>query len=153
MQLIEAMLLGVSSRTQLEIREYIFELQRDLESVEQTALSDLPVRHIHAPGLYAREMTIPEGIALIGRIHRHAHVNVLSKGKCSVLTEFGFETLEAPCTFTSQPGTKRVVVALDTVVWTTVHHTDLTDPDEIVREVTAESYDDIEIVGEFRREQ
>ena len=152
MQVIEAMMLGISAKSQLEIRESIFELQRCLETAEQTDLGDLPVRHTFAPGVYAREMTIPEGVVVIGRIHRHAHVNVISQGKCRVLTEFGFETLEAPCTFVSQQGTKRVVVALDTVVWTTIHPTDSTDPDEIVQAMTADSYDDIEIAGEFRKE-
>lgn len=150
MQLIEALLLGISAKTKLEIRANILEFQRYLEAGEQTDLSELPVRHTFAPGVYAREMTIPEGIVVVGRIHRHAHVNVISKGKCRVLTEFGFETLEAPCTFVSQPGTKRIVVSLDTVVWTTIHPTELTDPEAIVKEVTTEDYADIEIVGEFK---
>lgn len=153
MQVIEAMMLGISAKSQLEIRAGILALQGGFESLPNTTpLECFPVQHVFAPGCYAREMTIPEGQVVIGRIHRHAHINVISKGKCRVLTEFGFETLEAPCTFVSQPGTKRVVVALDTVVWTTIHPTELTDPDEIVRACTAESYADIEIAGEFTKE-
>lgn len=153
MQVIEAMMLGISMASQVEIRAGILALQDRFEnSGDCTDLGDFPVQHVFAPGVYAREMTIPEGQVVIGRIHRHAHVNVISQGKCRVLTEFGFETLEAPCTFVSQPGTKRVVVALETVVWTTIHPTDLTDPDEIVRACTAESYADIELAGEFTKE-
>lgn len=134
------------------IRESIFGLQEHLlASDDQTDLSYFPVRHVFAPGMYAREMTIPEGQIIVGKIHRHAHVNVISMGRVRVVTEFGSEELCAPCTFVSEPGTKRVVYAMETTVWTTVHATNETDLAAIEREVIAESYEDIEINADFRR--
>lgn len=104
-------------------------------------LDNCPVRHIFAPGAYAREMTIPAGTIIVGKIHKHAHLNFITKGRVKVATEFGTHEFAAPYTFVSQPGTKRVVHALEDVLWTTVHVTDETDLAKIEDEVIAKSYD------------
>lgn len=56
---------------------------------------DAPLIHHFAPGLYAREIFLPKGLIIIGKIHRHAHVNTISKGHVIVATEFGTEELKA----------------------------------------------------------
>lgn len=104
---------------------------------------DCPVRHIFAPGVYLREMTIPKGTIIIGKIHRHAHPNIISAGKVRVVTETGSHELTAPHTFVSEVGTKRVVYALEDTIWTTVHVTDETDLEKIEEHVIAKSYDDL----------
>lgn len=107
-------------------------------------LDNCPVRHIFAPGAYAREMTIPAGTVIIGKIHKHAHLNFITKGRAKVVTEFGPMEIEAPYTFVSQPGTKRVVHAIDDVLWTTVHVTDETDLGKIEDYVIAKDYEELE---------
>ena len=153
MNIVQARLRDVAELPQEEIREEIFKMQSALlGSSEQTDLSYFPVRHVFAPGTYAREMTIPEGEVIIGKIHRHAHVNVISAGRVQVLSEFGMEYREAPCTFVSQPGIKRVVYALETTVWTTIHITDETDLDKIEAEVIAPDHESLGIIqADFRR--
>lgn len=101
-----------------------------------------PLKHHFAPGLYAREIFIPAGILIIGKIHRHSHVNTISKGKCVVATEFGLQELEAPHSFVSQPGVKRAVLALEDTIWTTYHPTDETDLEKIEEYVIAPTFDD-----------
>lgn len=154
MSLVQARLREVAELPQEEIREEIFKLQAALcESSDKTDLSYFPVRHVFAPGCYAREMTIPEGQVIIGKIHKHEHVNVISMGRVQVLSEFGMEYREAPCTFVSQPGIKRVVYALETTVWTTIHITDETDLAKIEAEIIAPDYNSLGIIqAEFRRE-
>lgn len=93
---------------------------------------------------YAREMFIPKGTLIIGKIHRHQHLNIISKGKVSVATEFGTKYLEAPCTFISEVGLKRAVVALEDTIWTTIHLTSKNSEEdlaEIEDEVIAPSYE------------
>lgn len=93
---------------------------------------------------YAREMFIPKGTLIIGKIHRHAHLNIISKGKVSVATEFGTKYLEAPCTFISEVGLKRAVIAEEDTIWTTIHLTNKnseSELDEIEDEVIAPSYE------------
>jgi len=87
-----------------------------------TEKADLPIKHSFAPGIYAREMTIPEGSLLIGKIHKHRHHNFLMKGSIIVLTESkGVELLQAPLMIVSEPGTQRVGYAITDTIWTTVH--------------------------------
>lgn len=100
-----------------------------------------PVQHHFAPGSYGREMRLPSGLTVIGKIHKHAHINVISQGRVLVFTEQeGVLELAAPITFVSSPGTKRVVQVLEDTVWTTVHVTDKTDLAEIEREVIATDF-------------
>ena len=84
--------------------------------------ADLPIKHSFAPGIYAREMTIPEGTLLLGKVHKHRHHNFLMQGSIIVLTESnGVELLQAPLMIVSEPGTQRIGYAITDTVWTTVH--------------------------------
>ena len=119
--------------------------QLGLETIPGNTDSDCPVTHHFAPGLYAREIFIPAGFVIIGKIHKHAHVNTISRGHVVVATEFGKTELKAPATFVSQPGTKRAVVALEDTVWTTYHPTEETDLSKIEEHVIAPSFEAYEM--------
>lgn len=103
---------------------------------------DFPLKHHHAEGSYAREMLIEKGRVIVGKIHKHSHVNVISQGKVSVMTEDGLQLLTAPLTFVSKPGTKRIVYAHEDTIWTTIHVTEETDLEKIEEQVIAKSFDD-----------
>lgn len=109
----------------IEDREKIIIFQRILESIPGSVKgnSDLcPLKHSFADGIYVREIFIPKGTFVVGKIHKHAHPNFLLKGKVSVYTEQNkLEVLEAPLSMISAPGTKRVVYAHEDSVWVTVH--------------------------------
>ncbi len=102
-------------------------LRERIEALEATMLhmhADQIViepKHHFAAGMYAREILIPAGCTLTGKIHRHEHINVISKGDISVLTENGIERIQAPATIISKPGTKRVGYAHEDTIWTTFH--------------------------------
>jgi hypothetical protein len=102
---------------------------------------EFEVTHHFAPGLYAREVFIPKGSIVVGKIHKHAHLNCVSKGHIAVYTEEGLKEITAPATFMSAPGTKRVGYAIADTVWTTYHPTDETDVAKIELEVIAPSYE------------
>lgn len=131
---------------QLGRREAILRLQDAIISEgRDVGPASCPVKHHFAPGSYGREMTLPAGMVVVGKIHKHAHINVISKGRVQVFTEHeGVLELAAPCTFVSRPGTKRVVHVLEETVWTTVHVTDKTDLAEIEREVIATDFMEVE---------
>lgn len=131
---------------QLGRREAILRLQDAIISEgRDVGPASCPVKHHFAPGSYGREMTLPAGMVVVGKIHKHAHINVISKGRVQVFTEQeGVLELAAPCTFVSSPGTKRVVYVLEETVWTTVHVTDKTDLAEIEREVIATDFMEVE---------
>ena len=111
-----------------------------MKSVED----DCVLTHYFTDGAYARELKMPAGALIVGKIHKHAHLNFITTGKVAVATEFGEEIFTAPHTFVSLPGTKRVVYILEDTTWTTVHVTNETDLAKIEDQVIAKSYEDYE---------
>jgi quercetin dioxygenase-like cupin family protein len=108
---------------------------------------DFVTRHHFAEGSYGREIELPAGTIVVGKIHRHSHVNVVSKGRCLVATEDGVIEISAPYTFVSQPGTKRIVCAVEDTIWTTVHVSNETDLAKLEDEIIAPSYEELECKG------
>ena len=86
--------------------------------VETLPQVDCPVRHYFAPGLFAREITIPAGVVLIGAVHRIENLAVLSKGRLLLATPAGPVEITAPHTLTVMPGDKNSATALEESVWT-----------------------------------
>jgi hypothetical protein len=108
--------------------------------------SDLcPLTHTFSDGIYTREMLIPAGTVVIGKIHKTSHPNFLLTGKvqvtCSLTKEV--EELTAPCYFISSPGLQKAVYALEDTRWITIHATDSTDLEEIEEQVIAKTYLDL----------
>lgn len=130
---------------QLSRRAAILRLQERIVGLGlDVGPASCPVKHHFAPGAYGREMFLPAGIVVVGKIHKHAHVNVISQGRVQVFTEHeGVQELSAPCTFVSTPGTKRVVHVIEDTVWTTVHVTDKTDLADIEREVIVDDFSEV----------
>jgi hypothetical protein len=92
--------------------------------------------------VYARELHIPKGAMLTGHIHKYANLNILSKGRLSILTENGLIEVSAPYTVVSPPGTKRIAYAHEDTIWTTIHGTDETDIDVIEEQFICHSVDE-----------
>lgn len=108
-----------------------------LASIPQT---EMPVTHRFSRGVYCRELFIPKGTVLTGRIHKHSQINILLRGDISVLTEDGVKRLQAPVVFESPAGAKRAGYAHENTVWLTFCGTDTTDPDVLEDELTTRSY-------------
>ncbi|QDP52080.1 MAG: hypothetical protein Unbinned706contig1000_24 [Prokaryotic dsDNA virus sp.] len=113
------------------------------ELIEQ----DCPVTHRFSPGLYLREILMPKGTRIIGKIHATEHFNVVLTGSCTVITAEGKEEIKAPYTFISKAGVQKVVVVHEDCRWQTLHVTDKTDVDEIEKEVIVEDYDHLLVDG------
>lgn len=99
--------------------------------------AEMPLHHAFLPGIYVRQIFMPAGTAVISRIHKFTHPYYVSKGKLLVWHNDGAVlAIEAPHAGITQAGTQRVLYILEDTVWTTMHITDLTDPDAIVKEIT-----------------
>jgi hypothetical protein len=101
---------------------------------------DAPVTNHFAPGLYGREIFMAAGNCVVGKIHKHAHLNVLIEGHVVVVTEEGREEFHAPRVWVSTPGTKRAVHCITNTRWLTCHPTEETDLEKIEAEVIAPDY-------------
>lgn len=99
-------------------REKVLRLEEAMRHLPQV---EAPVTHHFSQGIYMRELLIPKHTILTGKIHRHAHLNVILRGDISVLTEHGIRRLVGPCTLQSAPGIKRVGFAHEETVWMTIH--------------------------------
>lgn len=153
---------GQNAPRKVRFREAVLTVQDGLQKLidsgaVQSTLEDCTLNHYFTPKddkygccTYAREMMIPKGTLIIGKIHRHQHLNFISKGKVTVFTEFGEKHLSAPCTFVSEVGLKRAVYAEEDTIWTTVHLTEFgnsSELDKIEREVIAPSYEDMGMIA------
>lgn len=87
---------------------------------------EVPVFHHFGDGIYAREIHAKAGTLMTGKLHRTEHLNIISQGVIEVWVEgvHGPEqrrTITAPCSFVAPPGTRRVGLVHEDVVWTTIH--------------------------------
>ena len=78
-------------------------------------------KHFFAPGMYLRELTVPSGMLIVGKIHKHAHFLMVLRGRAEVVSEFGRAIVEAGHISISPPGVKRVVLAIEDTQFVTVH--------------------------------
>jgi hypothetical protein len=145
-----------NSTERVEFRQKMLGLQDFIIDRCESAMDKIPLKHYFAPihetygcYTYAREIFIPKGTLVIGKIHRHQHLNFIMKGQVSVATEFGKKYFTAPCTFISEVGLKRAVYAEEDTIWTTVHltqHHGEENLDKIEDEVIAKSYDELGLI-------
>tara|TARA_Y100000816_G_scaffold292625_1_gene289257 strand:+ start:10242 stop:10766 length:525 start_codon:yes stop_codon:yes gene_type:complete len=136
------------------LRRRIFDIEEAIKNNKnpkyQSFFNDTkncPLNHYFSDGIYVREITIPAGMVIVGKIHKHRHPNFLIKGKVMVITEQkGEEILEGPCFMMSEGGTKRALYAVTDLVWTTIHHnpTNTQDLDKIEDIVIAKNYEEYE---------
>ena len=142
----------------VKFREEILNVQAQMQGmivdgVAESVADQCTLTHYFTPKdeeygccTYAREIKLPKGSLVIGKIHRHQHLNFITQGKVIVYTEFGLKHLKAPCTFVSEVGLKRAVYAVEDTLWTTVHLTKFNSEEELSKiedEVIAPSYEDL----------
>lgn len=111
----------------------------------ESAMRELPqlkeeLRHHFAHGIYGREMWVPAGTVLVGKIHRYSCINVILQGIVEVRSQEGAYRIEAPYVFVSPGGTKRAMVALTDLVWMTVHPADSEDLEQLERQLIIEDW-------------
>lgn len=127
-----------------EARDKILRLEAAMLEMKDHHI-EIKTTHHFAPGVYMREIFIPKGTTLTGKIHKTEHLNILSQGDLSVWTEDGIKRLKASTVIKSQPGIKRVGYAHEDSVWITVHHnaSDETDTDKIEEMLIAKTFEDV----------
>ncbi len=119
-------------------REKIMALEGAIRGLPPVELKTV---HHFAPGVYARELHIPAGVVLTGKIHKTEHLNIISAGRLEVYSDGEVKEICAPCTFVSKPGTKRAGFAFEDTVWTCIHVTEETDLVKIEADVIVESFE------------
>lgn len=125
-------------------REAIFAFESALHDLPEHVNFDELLTHHFSHKVYGRELFIPAGTMVVGKIHRNSCLNIILTGKVAVATEDGESILEAPLVFVSRPGIKRAVLALEDTRWITAHGSEKTDLEELEEEIIVKSYDALE---------
>jgi hypothetical protein len=119
--------LALKSKEQIQRRIAILGLEDWLldqgnEVNDQDQLNAVcPLKHHFSPGVYMREIFIPKGTILTGALHVKKHQVIMGYGKIAVFTEMYSKIFEGYNVFESMIGEKRVGIALEDTMWTTIH--------------------------------
>ena len=90
--------------------------------------------HHFASGSYVRELFIPAGTAVVGKIHRHETINILLSGAITIAKEDGStEFMKAPKVFTSPAGCRKAVFTHVDSIFLNVHTAEGDDLEAIER--------------------
>lgn len=118
------------------LRDQVFAIEKEM--LKQPQL-DLKVINYFCQGIYARELFIPKDTVLVGKIHKYANMNMLTKGRLKVL--IGDEIIDVipPYIVIAPAGTKRIAYAVEDSIWVTLHRTDETNVDKIEDHFIAQS--------------
>ncbi len=111
----------------------ILRLQETMRVMPQA--QGLVTSHFFVPGMYCRKLSRPAGTVIVGKAHKAPHFFLCAAGEIIAWSETGMRKLKAGDVIESQPGTKRVTLALTDAVGITIHKTELTDLDAIEAEL------------------
>lgn len=117
-------------------RDMVQQAEAEMRQLPQV---ELQVKHHFSQGVYGRELFIPKGTVLTGKIHKYPQLNVLVSGELSVLTEEGVKRVKPPFIVVSPAGTKRIAYAHEDSIWLTVHGTEENDLEKIENHFIAQS--------------
>jgi len=112
-----------------------------IDELEVALARNLPpaetrVEHLFTPGLYVRTCYIPAGSIVTGKIHLTEHPFMLVAGTIHLRDENGeWDTYDGPFLGVTKPGTRRVLLTLTDVIWSTFHATTKTEPAEVEAEI------------------
>lgn len=136
------------SRDPLEVRQWIVALaKRMLASGEKR---ELEVKHTFLDGMYVRELFIPKGSLIVGKIHKQSCVNLVTKGDISVMTETGSARVKAGYSVVSPAGIQKVGYAHEDTIFVNVFRTDETDEQKIEQAIAWDGFEAYEALSDGR---
>ncbi len=140
--------------TDVEVRGVILAAEEELKGLPTARTRDeVPLEHFFAEGTYTRKITMPAGMMCTGAIHKYDTMNIVTRGRCRVLTETeGVLNIVGPAYFIGPKCTKRLLYILEETVWCSIHPNPegITDEELIRKAIAWETYE--EIPEELRKE-
>jgi len=125
-------------------REQVMALETAMRDMpDQLTEEDLTTHHF-ADGVYLREMYMPEGSVVVGKIHRTRHLTIIASGTVQITTDKGIETITGPAVFVSPAGAKKAIHAITEATLMNPHPTEETDLVKIEQQFIAPSFEALE---------
>ena len=108
--------------------------------------SNFPLKHTFADSIYVRQMDMKAGSMVVGAIHNHLHVWFLLTGRLAVVTEKTIEEFIAPCYVLAEPGSKRVIYAMEESIFVNVHKNpkNIEDINKLESEIVSKTFEEYE---------
>ena len=83
--------------------------------------SEVPIKHSFADQIYIRQMNLKKGHIIVGAVHNHLHAWFLLTGNVIINNNGKIIEHIAPCYTVSQPGSQRLIYALEDSIFVNVH--------------------------------
>lgn len=115
------------------------------EKIREMPQLDLPVKHYHIEGVYVRELFIPAGTVLTGKIHNKENISILSQGELMFSNgDTGLKSIKAPYTVVDKPGVKRLGYAVTDCTFINVLRSDKKTVPELEEELVSDTFEQYE---------
>lgn len=125
-----------------EVRAWIKDVATTLQALPVEEQRNFEVKHTFLHGMYMREMFIPKGSILVGKIHKLSCLNIVSMGDISVVTELGSARVKSGQTTQSPAGLQKLGYAHEDTVFINVFRTDETDLARIEDTIAFRDYEE-----------
>jgi quercetin dioxygenase-like cupin family protein len=135
-------------RTREDRRKAILRAEEALLTLPQIPLNPI---HYFAKGLVARELFMPKGSVVTGKIHVQEHLVIIIYGDVTVTTDDGTQRYVGPCTFVGKPGSKRALLMHEDTLWVAIHASDAKTQEEAESILVTNSYNDFLRVQEDKK--
>ena len=130
----------MTEAVQTSVREQIEFLKQESLKLPQV---EIPIFNFFADGVYVREMRVPAGTTITGKIHKTSTVDVLLEGSIVVVNDTGVPVrMDAPLVFESLPGISKAGYAITDIRWLTIHgvESDSRNIEDLEHELVVEDY-------------
>ena len=133
--------------TEMQVKELLADAIIERIEAMEVIMSELPqveipVKSSNTNGMYCREITIPKGTLLTGRVHLFDYVDIMLSGDITVATADGAKRFSGANVFDGKAGRKRAGYAHEDTRWVTVHKTDVQDGDVFYNTLTVRNMKD-----------
>ena len=122
-------------------RDSLMALESQLKEMPQV---EIPVIHRHSGDIYVREITIPAGVMLTGKIYFNDHFDVMVYGDITVTSDEGRQRLTGFNIFEGKKGKKRAGYAHAETRWLTFCACPEMPDDDYIDYLTTEDFKDLE---------
>lgn len=132
--------------TNLTEAQFIFPLatrkaaiEKVFEAVKGEVQIPFPPREsVCSGGMHAISGTMKKGSIMVGSIHLTDHLNIMSCGDITVITEDGVVRLTGFNVLACKAGGRRIGLVHEDTTWTTIFKTDETDQAKVLDSMTSE---------------
>lgn len=83
--------------------------------------ASMPVQHHFSNGIYVREIFMPKGLIVVGKVHKTTHLNIVMTGRCEVMINGEIKEFKAGDVFESLEGSQKTLYIFEDTKWLTVH--------------------------------